>query len=82
MVFPLPVANMLASYFGDVKDGGNGGDENDPLMSIIRAVQNEIAYWVSTGKSVIRAAEASFDAVSERSFVRGELRALTAPDGT
>ncbi|KAL5528143.1 hypothetical protein ACEPAF_7279 [Sanghuangporus sanghuang] len=68
---------LTSAYFGDLKDGEHKGDENDPRVSVIEVVPNEIKYWVATHGSVTRAVETAFDAVTGRTVAPGELRTIT-----
>jgi hypothetical protein len=70
-------SKSVSAYFGDLKDGIHKGDENDPRVSIIQVVPDEIRYWVATKGTVGRAMETAASAITGKTAVPGELRTIT-----
>ena len=69
--------SRIASYFGDLKDGIHKGDQNDPRVSVIEVVPDEICYWISTQGTVSKTVGGLIDAVTGKTNVPGELRTIT-----
>jgi len=67
----------VAAYFGDLKDGVHKGDENDPRVSIIEVVPEEIRYWMPTKGTIGRAIETGISAMTGKVAAPGELRTIT-----
>lgn len=67
----------VAAYFGDLKDGVHKGDENDPRVSLIEVVPEEIRYWMPTKGTIGRALETGVGAMTGRVAAPGELRTIT-----
>lgn len=72
--------HSMSAYFGDLKDGVHKGDAEDPRISVIEVVPDEIRYWVATKGSVARAAEVALSSVTGKTVVPGELRTITQPE--
>ncbi|KAK0195343.1 hypothetical protein F5146DRAFT_281811 [Armillaria mellea] len=70
-------STSLSAYFGDLEDGVHKGDVNDPRISIIEVVPEEIRYWVATKGSVGRAIEAAVSSVTKTCAAPGELRTIS-----
>jgi len=68
---------QTASYFGDLKDGIHKGDQNDPRISIIQVIPDEIRYWFPTKGALGRAIDSGVGAVTGRATVPGQLRTIT-----
>ena len=66
-----------SAWFGDLKDGVHKGDANDPRVSIIHVIPDEIRYWYSTKGKVARAVEIGIDAMIGKTATPGELRTIT-----
>ena len=66
----------VRAYFGDLKDGIHKGDENDPRVSIIEVVPEEIRYWMPTKGTVGRTVETGLAAATGKVAVPGELRTI------
>lgn len=77
MHFCLPIPLSVAAYFGDLKDGVHKGDENDPRVSLIEVVPEEIRYWMPTKGTIGRALETGVGAMTGRVAAPGELRTIT-----
>lgn len=77
MHFCLPTPLSVAAYFGDLKDGVHKGDENDPRVSLIEVVPEEIRYWMPTKGTIGRAIETGVGAMTGRVAAPGELRTIT-----
>lgn len=60
-----------------MKDGVHKGDANDPRVSIIQVIPDEIRYWYSTKGTVGRAVEIGVNAMSGKTATPGELRTIT-----
>lgn len=69
-----------SAYFGDLKDGVHKGDVDDPRVSIIEVVPEEIRYWVATANSVSHAAQVALSTVTGKTPNIGELRTITLPE--
>jgi hypothetical protein len=67
----------VAAYFGDLKDGVHKGDENDPRVSLIEVVPEEIRYWMPTKGTIGRAIETGVGAMTGKVAAPGELRTIT-----
>ncbi|KAJ6586876.1 hypothetical protein DFH09DRAFT_910559 [Mycena vulgaris] len=70
-------SSSVSAYFGDLKDGVHKGDANDPRISVIEVMPEDIRYWVATKGSVARAADVAISAVTGKVAVPGELRTIT-----
>ncbi|EPQ57235.1 hypothetical protein GLOTRDRAFT_58450 [Gloeophyllum trabeum ATCC 11539] len=70
-------SSTIAAYFGDLKDGVHKGNEEDPRVSVIEVVPEDIRYWKSTESSIARGIETAIDAATGRVAVPGELIAIT-----
>ncbi|KAJ6593855.1 hypothetical protein B0H19DRAFT_1205269 [Mycena capillaripes] len=70
-------SSSVAAYFGDLKDGTHTGTVDDPRISIIEVVPDEIRYWVATKGSVARAADVAISKVTGHASAPGELRTIT-----
>jgi len=69
--------HRTSAWFGDLKDGVHKGDANDPRVSIIKVVPDEIRYWYATKGKIGRALEVGVDALTGKTAVPGELRTIT-----
>jgi len=67
----------VSAYFGDLKDGVHKGDENDPRISIIQVVPEEIRYWLPTKGTIGRAIETGVSKMTGKVAAPGELRTIT-----
>jgi hypothetical protein len=67
----------ISAYFGDLKDGTHKGDKNDPRVSIIEVVPEEIRYWMSTQGTVQRGVNVAASAATGKIAVPGELRTIS-----
>ncbi|KAF5389373.1 hypothetical protein D9757_004267 [Collybiopsis confluens] len=80
----LPLSDLvlisLSSWFGDLKDGVHKGDENDPRVSIIEVIPDEIRYWIATKSSITRALEIGINTVTGGVSVPGELRTIDSSE--
>jgi len=68
---------MVAAYFGDLGDGVHKGDVNDPRVSVITVIPEEIRYWLSSQNSVSRTVTTAVSAVTGKGHAPGELRTIT-----
>ncbi|EJD03344.1 uncharacterized protein FOMMEDRAFT_168328 [Fomitiporia mediterranea MF3/22] len=71
---------ITAAYFGDLKDGVHKGDENDPRISVIEVIPEEIQYWIATRGALGRTVENAFDAVTGKTSAPGEIRKLSSSE--
>ena len=69
--------DRLTAWFGDLKDGVHKGDENDPRVTIIEVIPDEIHYWITHSGTMMRTAEIAASAASGRTAAPGELRTIT-----
>jgi len=70
-------SSMLTAYFGELKDGVHTGDSNDPRVSIIEVIPDEIRYWVANSSSVVRTAQVAASAAMGKATSPGQLRTIT-----
>ncbi|KAJ7497249.1 hypothetical protein FB451DRAFT_1016927 [Mycena latifolia] len=70
-------SSSMSAYFGDLKDGVHKGDSNDPRISIIEVVPEEIRYFTPTKGSIARAADVAMSTVTGKTAAPGELRTIT-----
>ncbi|TDL24239.1 hypothetical protein BD410DRAFT_786348 [Rickenella mellea] len=68
---------LTSAWFGDLNDGVHKGDHNDPRVSIIEVVPEEIRYWVSTQNVVTKTANIAASALTGKVSAPGELRTIT-----
>jgi len=68
---------ITAAYFGDLGDGVHKGDVNDPRVSLIEVIPDEVHYWVATEGSIARAVNTTVGAVTGKGRAPGELRTIT-----
>ncbi|KLO19448.1 hypothetical protein SCHPADRAFT_864899 [Schizopora paradoxa] len=68
---------MFAGYFGDLGDGVHKGDVNDPRVTLIEVVPEEIEYWVSRHGVIGRTVEVAAAAVTGKGHAPGELRVIS-----
>jgi hypothetical protein len=73
----LTALHSVSAYFGDLKDGVHKGDENDPRVSIIEVIPDEIRYWVATQGTVRRAVGVAISAATGKAARPGEIRTIT-----
>ncbi|KAJ7462241.1 hypothetical protein B0H11DRAFT_100845 [Mycena galericulata] len=73
-------STSMSAYFGDLKDGVHKGDVEDPRISVIEVVPEEIRYWVATTNSVTRAAHVAISTVTGKAAHVGEIRTITQPE--
>ncbi|KAF7976830.1 hypothetical protein HWV62_5518 [Athelia sp. TMB] len=69
-------SKMTAAWFGDLKDGVHKGDENDPRVSLIEVVPDEIRYWLTHSGSISQGAQIAYGAVTGHAVAPGELRTI------
>jgi len=70
-------SKLTSAYFGDLHDGVHKGDENDPRVSIIEVVPEEIRYWITHSNAAVRAAQVVASAAMGKAAAPGELRTIT-----
>lgn len=68
--------SRTAGYFGDLGDGIHKGDENDPRVSIIEVIPDEIHYWVATRTSIGQTVSVAISAITGKGSAPGELRTI------
>lgn len=52
------------------------GDENDPRVSLIEVVPDEIRYWLTHSGSISQGAQIAYGAVTGHAVAPGELRTI------
>ncbi|KAH6914388.1 hypothetical protein BKA70DRAFT_1217936 [Coprinopsis sp. MPI-PUGE-AT-0042] len=67
----------VSAWFGDLKDGVHKGDENDPRVSLIEVIPDEIRYWYATRTKLGQVVEVGISAVTGKAASPGELREIT-----
>ncbi|KAF8894108.1 hypothetical protein BD779DRAFT_1505326 [Infundibulicybe gibba] len=70
-------SSKISSYFGDLKDGIHKGDRDDPRISIIQVIPDEIRYWFPTKGALGRAIDSGVGVITGRSSAPGQLRTIT-----
>lgn len=70
-------SDRTSAWFGDLKDGVHKGDENDPRVSIIEIVPDEIRYWITTSGTISQNAQIALGAVTGHTAAPGELRTIS-----
>ncbi|KAI0277398.1 hypothetical protein BGY98DRAFT_1107803 [Russula aff. rugulosa BPL654] len=70
----------IGSYFGDLGDGIHKGDENDPRVSVIEVVPDEIRYWVASSPNLPVSVQEVASTVQGKVTVPGELRTITSEE--
>ncbi|THU95373.1 hypothetical protein K435DRAFT_819762 [Dendrothele bispora CBS 962.96] len=70
----------LSAWFGDLKDGVHKGDENDPRVSLIRVVPDEIRYFKVTRGTVGQAIETGINTFTHGVSTPGELITITSEE--
>lgn len=67
----------VTGYIGNLKDGVHTGDENDPRVSAIEVVPDEIRYWFTEKGAVPRTVQVAAGAVTGKATSPGELHTIT-----
>ncbi len=67
----------VSAYFGDLKDGIHKGDENDPRVSVIEVIPDEVRYWVATKGTIGKAVDLAVNAATGKVSSPGELITIT-----
>jgi len=70
-------SSATAAWFNDLKDGVHKGDANDPRVSIIEVIPEEIRFWYPTAGKIGRAVEIGVGAVTGKTAVPGDLLTIT-----
>ncbi|THH07980.1 hypothetical protein EW145_g3008 [Phellinidium pouzarii] len=73
-------STFTAGYFGDLGDGIHKGDENDPRVSVIEVVPEEIHYWIAKHGAVLQTLSIAAGAATGKGSAPGELRTITKPE--
>lgn len=74
---PTDYSDRITSFFGDLNDGKHDGSKDDPRVSLIEVIPNEIRYWVSTSSTISRTAEIAYGAVTGKVQAPGEFRVIS-----
>jgi hypothetical protein len=67
---------MVSAWFGNLGDGVHKGDENDPRVSVLQVMPDEIRYWYATRSKVGAMVEVAASAVTGKTAAPGELRTI------
>lgn len=70
-------SKTVTGYIGNLKDGVHTGDENDPRVSAIEVVPDEIRYWFTEKGAVPRTVQVAAGAVTGKATSPGELHTIT-----
>ncbi|KAJ7593906.1 hypothetical protein C8J56DRAFT_423839 [Mycena floridula] len=70
-------SSFMSAYFGNLKDGIHGGDENDPRISVIEVIPDEIRYWVATKGTITKTVDMATSALTGGTAQLGEMRTIT-----
>jgi general stress protein 26 len=73
-------STMHRAWFGDLGDGVHKGNSNDPRISLIEVVPEEIRYWYTTKGKVAQTVEIAASAVTGHVAAPGEIRVITAQE--
>ncbi|KAI5120308.1 hypothetical protein M0805_005812 [Coniferiporia weirii] len=69
-------SSVTAGYFGDLGDGVHKGDQNDPRVSLIEVVPEEIHYWIAKHGTVVQTLSVAASAATGKGSAPGELRTI------
>lgn len=69
--------DSLTDYIGDLEDGIHKGDADDPRISAIEVVPDEVRYWFTTKGVVVRTLQAAAGEAVGKVTLRGELRTIS-----
>lgn len=67
----------VSTYFGDLEDGVHKGNVDDPRISVISVIPDEVRYWVANKGTIGRVIEEGVGAITGRVATPGELRTIT-----
>ncbi|KAG6332384.1 hypothetical protein ID866_6704 [Astraeus odoratus] len=70
-------STFVTGYIGDLKDGVHQGDADDPRVSAIEVIPDEIHYWFTTKGTVARTVQVAASAATGKVTAPGELRTIT-----
>ncbi|KAJ2917792.1 hypothetical protein MD484_g2647, partial [Candolleomyces efflorescens] len=70
-------SSTTSAWFGDLKDGIHKGDSNDPRVSVIEVVPDEIRYWLPNKGRVGQALDIGMHALMGKVSSAGELRTIS-----
>jgi len=70
-------STFISAYYSDLGDGIHTGKEDDPRVTIIEVIPDQIRYWVATSGSIGRAVNVAVGAVTGHGKAPGELRTLS-----
>jgi general stress protein 26 len=70
-------SSTTAAWFNDLKDGVHKGDVNDPRVSLIEVIPEEIRFWYPTKGKIGRAVEVGVGAVTGKTASPGDLLTIT-----
>ncbi|KAF8585933.1 hypothetical protein K439DRAFT_1646413 [Ramaria rubella] len=70
-------STMISGYFGDLGDGKHKGNEDDPRVSVIEVIPNEIRYWMANKGKIGQTVQVAVGAVTGKGSAPGELRTIT-----
>ena len=70
-------SSTTAAWFNDLKDGVHKGDVNDPRVSVIEIIPEEIRFWYPTTGKIGRAVEIGVGAVTGKAASPGDLLTIT-----
>jgi hypothetical protein len=68
---------MTVAWFGDLGDGVHKGDFNDPRVSIIEVIPDEIRFWYPTKGKIGLAVDIAIAAVTGNAAAPGKMHTIT-----
>lgn len=66
----------VSGYIGNLGDGVHTGNEEDPRLTIIEIIPDEIKYWISKQSRLSRAVQVAASAAMGKATAPGELRII------
>ncbi|KZW00251.1 hypothetical protein EXIGLDRAFT_738804 [Exidia glandulosa HHB12029] len=72
-------SSFMKGYFGKV-DSQHPGNENDPRVSLIEVVPENIRYWVATSNKLVQSVKTAASAITGSGDPPGELRIITSQE--
>lgn len=76
-MFEVLIAVRIKGYIGDLKDGIHHGDADDPRVSAIQVIPDEIHYWFTTKGVISRTIQVAAASIMGHATAPGEMRTIT-----
>ncbi|KAI0318872.1 hypothetical protein OF83DRAFT_1056051 [Amylostereum chailletii] len=68
--------STVSAFFGDLGDGVHKGNADDPRVSAIEVVPDQVHYWIATSGKIGRTTQIALGAVTGKASAPGELRTI------